>query len=115
MTRFRFFCEKAAGEPAVRVRVYGSGGPSSGGRLYPDTQSADGNLLGFVDVPFAELACYPAWNYVDLTGVGGLTFEPGEEVGRSTDSKCKQNNRIDNFLEVICSPGVGVRPTKLNL
>lgn len=79
MARFRFFCQEAAGEPTVRVRVYGSGGPSSGGRLYPDTQPEDGNLLGFVDVPFTQLECYPAWNYVDLSGIGGLTFAPDED------------------------------------
>lgn len=79
MARFRFFCAEAVGEPTVRVRVYGSGGPSSGGRLYPDTQPENGNLLGFVDVPFAALECYPAWNYADLSGIGGLTFAPDEE------------------------------------
>jgi hypothetical protein len=79
MARFRFFCAEAAGEPTVRVRVYGSSGPSSGGRLYPDTQPEGTNLLGFVDVPYAALECYPAWNYADLIGLGALTFGPEEE------------------------------------
>jgi hypothetical protein len=79
MARFRFFCEEAAGEPTVRVRVYGSAGPSQGGRLYPDTQPEGANLLGFVDVLYPELECYPAWSYADLTSLGALTFSPSEE------------------------------------
>ena len=79
MARFRFFCQEAAGTPTVRVRVYGSGGPSSGGRLYPDVQPEGANLLGFVDIPYAALECYPAWTYVDLSGLGPLTFSPAEE------------------------------------
>jgi hypothetical protein len=74
MARFAVYCPRVAGTPTVRVRVYGSNGPVDGGRMYPDTQIEGANYLGYTDIPYAQLNCYPAWNYVDLSGLGPLSF-----------------------------------------
>ncbi|MEW5875386.1 MAG: hypothetical protein AB1752_09415, partial [Candidatus Zixiibacteriota bacterium] len=75
--RFLFYCLGAAGTPTVRIRVYGNNGPVRGSLEYPDLSSEGANFLGFADIPFGDLACYPAYTEVDLSFLGPFVSGAG--------------------------------------
>jgi hypothetical protein len=77
--QFLYGCGGGFLEPTVIVRVYGSNGPESGGRMYPDDSPEGSNFLGDVSVGSVGLSCYPNWTSVDLTSLGPLVFQGGEE------------------------------------
>lgn len=105
--RFSFYCAGALGAPTVRVRVYGANGPIFGGLVYPDLAIEGANFLGFVDVPFGSLSCYPAYTVVDLTPLGLPAFGPSENFFITVSLSPTTPDPINDVMTILSTAGNG--------
>lgn len=103
------------GTPTMRVRVYGSNDQVVNGWHHPADNSnppgTDPNLLGEVDVPFANLQFHPQLTTVDLQSIpgwpGGIPFAPGERFYISVSLSPNTPSPGVDVLSVLSDDGFG--------
>ncbi len=106
--RFAAYCPGTEGtEPTYRVTLWGTNGPTFGGRMYPMAfgtpyDPLDPNHVESIDIPFSQINCFPDWTVVDFTD---YEFGPGEDIIVSVGLSGNTPDPATDIISVLTDDG----------